>query len=273
MRKLNIDLSFKTKKEIKKMLFQLFYDKDAALEELGLECEDPRNVVNAIIEESKKTQKNLLFGEEVPFLDTKGIDLGIKEPVVRDFVLERCYKAVFDEEVLHCIPKSAKLLKTPDDGSEENQRKLYGGLKELGFSNKEANYLKETINLHPVGLLLDKLEEAKLTDSSDEQSTVVAAEQEKISDDVISVKENPENVSNYISNKDEISDILEMSKSYGIETVDALQEKIGDLTKSLDDLKQLQEKIGKLKKSGIDFDELIKKENVILELFEIMKKF
>ena len=139
------------------ILWQLCYMPDEELNVLRVNDISSKELIDYIIDECSKSSKLPFFGNDTSCVDTHGIDLGIKNNIVRDIVIKRCFDAVFSEQ--HIIKKAIKLLKTEDDGSELNSRRLCGGLKEIGFSNKEANYIKDTCNCYAIALLLEKYEE------------------------------------------------------------------------------------------------------------------
>lgn len=254
-----VDVSSFSVAKVKDILWQLYYSPEDAFKRLKVTEEDVASEM--LVEALIKKHPNLLFGKEQTFLSTEGVDLGIKSPVVRDVILERCHKAIEEED--HCIEKAVKLLRTEDNGEEASYKRLIGGLKEIGFKNKEANYLAGACNLYPVALLLDRLNQQSVVEAED---TAVAVETE---DEVqeVPVPVSSDFITNIVSNKESVDKLLSLISEEDKNLAD-IEHKYESLKAEFDRLNKLLAVANELEQAGISFDELLARKDKVESLFE-----
>lgn len=215
---------------------------------------------------------DLKFGREEPCADTKGIDMGTKNPIIRDILIERCYAAVYEEE--HCIEKAIKLLKTPDDGYEDAVRRLVGGLREIGFSYEEGNYLRATCNLRPVALLLERLWaefETQKEDEVDDDVTPEAIFQEeaKVEPIITSVsKAKVITVPTLLENIEPMRFIFSNGNFSRFEKLGNVDNEIIALQNEISKLRKIQEVGAKLNSSGITSEYVIQNQESLRKFVE-----
>lgn len=264
----NVNVAEFSLEKVKSILWQLYSSPEDAYKRLRIEEKvgtiDTQVIVDAIF---AAYNKPLLFGQEEPFVANYGIDLGIKSNVVRDVVLERCHKAVNDEQ--HCIEKAIKLLKTEDDGEETSYRRLIGGLKEIGFNNREANYLVDSCQLYPVALLLEKLLEAVPKESCNQKVTVISSHAK--------VAEQPVMNQTFISKLVDNASNLNAFYSYvdGYKTEEEVMEKYVSLKKQIEELEPLVALTKNLSQVGLGFETLVsnkEKINDVLTALQALEK-
>lgn len=255
----NVNVAEFSLEKVKSILWQLYSSPEDAYKRLRIEEKvgtiDTQVIVDAIF---AAYNKPLLFGQEEPFVANYGIDLGIKSNVVRDVVLERCHKAVNDEQ--HCIEKAIKLLKTEDDGEETSYRRLIGGLKEIGFNNREANYLVDSCQLYPVALLLEKLLEAVPKESCNQKVTVISSHAK--------VAEQPVMNQTFISKLVDNASNLNAFYSYvdGYKTEEEVMEKYVSLKKQIEELEPLVALTKNLSQVGLGFETLVSNKEKITDV-------
>lgn len=276
--------------ELRSFLWQLFYNKENTLKlhELGDVSAD--EVIEFILKETEKNSRDLKIGKNESVLDTLGIDIGIKNPIVRDIVISRCYEAVFQES--HNILKAAKLLKTSDDGTSFTSKKIFGGLLEIGFSTKEAAYIRQTCNTYPIGLLLERLEEKndaeyekiintysptpqpKIEVEKEEQQVIeVVPVKEEIKEVVIENVIEEDNIDKFTilsNNIDSLAMFITYINNEEIDEKKYLIQKISSLEAELRMLKNGIENIEKL--SGIDLEYILEKREILEKLVRIKGK-
>lgn len=212
------------------------------------------------------------FGRVEPYLDTKGVDMGTKNHIIRDTLIERCYAAVFEEE--HCIEKAIKLLKTPDDGFEDSTRRLVGGLREIGFSYDEGNYLRATCNLRPVALLLERLWaefEAHKQDEIDDEATPEAISQEeaKVEPIIAAIpKAKVITVPTLLENIEPMRFIFSNGNFSRFEKLGNVDNEILALQNEISKLRKIQEVGAKLNDSGITSEYVIQNQESLRKLVE-----
>lgn len=220
------------------------------------------------------------FGRVEPYLDTKGIDMGTKNPIIRDTLIERCYAAVYEEE--HCIEKAIKLLKTPDDGFEDSTRRLVGGLREIGFSYDEGNYLRATCNLRPVALLLERLwadfeaqsevedNEEVLTEEVSQQETISIVKEETKMEPIIAAipKAKVITVPTLLENMEPMRFIFSNGNFSRYEKLDNVDNQIIALQNEISTLRKIQEVSNKLNNSGITPEYVIQNQESLRKFVE-----
>lgn len=283
--------------EFKDVLWRLCYMPEETLKELELEGSDAKEVKQAVLQKAKENPK-FFFAGDTPCVDTLGIDLGVKNAILRDVLIEKCSELVSSRN--RYIEKAIALLRKQDNGTDYAKRNIIGGLKILGFSNEEANYIFDTCNLYPVSLFLERLYEKAKQEGYFTRKTVRNVESTQ--------EENQQTCGNHIVNllnhKDLIKEIFDIAGDFITEeqVLDALKNakepiakleklkkqiaEVSDLvtfdesvTQKIDDaiktsnepisgLETLVSKIQHLKKKGISFDEVIAKKNALLSVFE-----
>lgn len=271
---------------LKNILWQLCYEPDDVLKRLKISDMSAGELTSFIFEECRKNSKVLLFGEEKPFSDTKGIDLGVKNNIVRDAIIQRCYRAIFDEQ--HNIGKAIKLIKTEDDASEIVSRKIFGGLREIGFSNKEANYIKETCNPYPIALLLERLNE----DLMNYLENGDICEYNPITNKVVSTPDIDENmqyeshclnnvndenqevtVFKILENKDDISQFLKIPENQRFTNIESMHNQVARYKSQIEILERMITCAEKLEKAGINLNYLNENKDIISELILVSNRF
>lgn len=255
----NVNVAEFSLDKVKSILWQLYCSPEDAYKRLRLEEKvgtvETQVIVDAVV---KAYNKPLLFGQKEPFVATYGIDLGIKSNVVRDIVLERCHKAVNEEN--HCIEKAIKLLKTEDNGEDVAYRRLIGGLKEIGFTNREANYLVDSCALYPVALLLEKLVEA----IPEGKKPAVKVASKKVTDISEHSSEQPINndlISSLMSNVDDVNAFYAYAGDY--KTAEEVFGKYAKLKEELESLEPLVALSKKLEQAGLSFETLVNNKDKI----------
>jgi len=250
--------TFSTDK-VKDILWQLYYLPEVAFKRLKIETTeaDPQQVAQCLIKAYKAKKPMFLFGQAEPALSTEGIDIGIKFPVVRDIVLEHCYKA---SETRTCpLEKLVKLLKTQDTGDETSMKRIVGGLKAMGFDNDEANYLYKSCNLYPVSLLLEKLDQAATLKNV---VPVVAEEVQKTQ-----VQVNSNFITGIVSNKETVGMLLCLVTEEDKSMAD-IKRKYEGIRAEFDRLNKLLAVANELEQAGISFDELLARKDKVESLFD-----
>lgn len=264
--------------KIKQILWQLYYLPEEAYKQLDIEgiAEFSRNdLVEHILGVCEASNISLYFGKAQPFVSTEGVDLGIKFPVVRDAILERCHAAVFDEE--HCIEKAIKLLKT-DSELELADRRLFGGLKEIGFSNKEASYLKDSCNLYPVSLILERLlDKAKIQEQTEIVEEVIFDENKPVlEEETVEKNEAPEDklkgLLKFIANEEKVKNFYLCMNNRKENSKANVEATIAFYKKELEKLEKALEILSELEEQGITFDELINKEAELKAFLKLVKE-
>ena len=263
----------------KKFLWCLVYAPEVALEryeELYEEIYKDSDVKETNYEKIQSyilaKYPDLEFAGIEPCLDTKGIDMGTKNPIIRDTLIERCYSAVYQEE--HCIEKAIKLLKTPDDGFEDSTRRLVGGLREIGFSYDEGNYLRATCNLRPVALLLERLWaefEAHKQDEIDDEATPEAISQEeaKVEPIIAAIpKAKVITVPTLLENIEPMRFIFSNGNFSRFEKLGNVDNEILALQNEISKLRKIQEVGAKLNDSGITSEYVIQNQESLRKLVE-----
>lgn len=260
-----LNLGILSNEELKEYLWKLTYDPISVMQSFSNDI-SMEKFIGMVVAETRNENRNLHFAEAEPVFDTLGVDLGIKNPIVRDVLIERCYKAVFEEE--REVEKIIKLLKTEDDGSELSSRRFYGGLKAMGFGNDEANYIKETCSLYPVSLLLMRL----VTNSSIQDiSNVQSSTDEKIST-TFKVPDNTKVTTlAVIENEENIIQVLDCVSKYDITNLEQVTSKIEELKVQIDFLQNISNVIQSLSNEGITLEYVISKREAIEKLFELKK--
>lgn len=244
----------------KDILWQLYYSPEDAFKRLKVTEEmEPEMIAEALL----KKRPNMLFGKEQAFLSTEGVDLGIKAPVVRDVILERCHKAVEEED--HCIEKAVKLLRTEDNGEEASYKRLIGGLKEIGFKNKEANYLAGACNLYPVSLLLDRLNQQVKNAVEVAVETVVEDEAHETQE--VPVPVSSDFITSIVSNKETVDMLFSMITEEDKSMAD-IKCKFESTRAELNRISKLLAVVNELEQAGISFDELMERKDKVESLFD-----
>lgn len=252
--------------EIKKILWRLCYEPENILKEIELEDTDPKEAREAILSKCKEAEITLNFGDENPALDTLGIDLGIKNTVVRDVLLQKVYEAI--DSNFYNIPKAVTLL-TTDYLESIKESKVIGGLKILGFLNVEANYLYNSCNLYPVGLLLKKI-----MDKSNEKISTTVPARSQVVRRVVEVEEKKVKKSStnraavLVSNKETIEDVFSLLKDE--KDLAQIRADLEAAKKEVERLQKLESLISILSSNGISLEEIIDKKQKLLELFSAM---
>lgn len=268
----NVNVAEFSLEKVKSILWQLYSSPEDVYKRLRIEEKvgtiDTQVIVDAIF---AAYNKPLLFGQEEPFVANYGIDLGIKSNVVRDVVLERCHKAVNDEQ--HCIEKAIKLLKTEDDGEETSYRRLIGGLKEIGFNNREANYLVDSCHLYPVALLLEKLLEV----IPKEKKVVPKTRKVTVISDHTTVAEQPVMNQTFISKLVDNASSVNAFYSYvdRYQSEKEVMEKYVSLKNQLEELEPLVALSKNLAQVGLGFETLVsnkEKINDVLTALQALEK-
>lgn len=277
---------------LKKFLWCLVYAPEVALERYEELYEDIYKDSDLKEKNLEKIQSDILdrypnleFGREKPCSDTKGVDMGTKNPIIRDTLIERCYAAVFEED--HCIERAIKLLKTPDDDFDETTRRLVGGLKEIGFSYDEGNYLRRTCNLRPVALLLERLwgsfEAQREKEINEKVSPVVVPQEETIS---MFKKEEPKpqvvvaavpnatvpnptvSFPTLLENMEPMRFIFSNGNFSRFEKIDNVDQEIIALENEISALRKIQEAGAKLNNSGITSEYVIRNKETLKKFIE-----
>ena len=217
-----------------------------------------------MVKEVRNPERNLKFAEAEPIRDTLNVDLCIKNPVVRDIVIERCYAALEEERE---IEKIIKLLKTEDDGSELSSRRFYGGLKAIGFNNDEANYLKETCALYPMSLLLTRL----VTNNTDNSTNKSETENVEISELETSAIDMKATTLSIIQNQETVQQVLHCIVTNNIEDLLQVNQKVVELKEQLELLENFEKSVKMLESKGIMFDYIVSKKDSISKFLELEK--
>ena len=282
---------------LREILWRLCYDKENTLQFLQAENVVTDEIIKELLIECAKNERNIKFAAEKPVLDTLGVDLGIKNPVVRDVIILRCYKAVFNEQ--HHIKKAINLIKTEDDGTTYSSRRMFGGLLEIGFSSNEVSYIKETCNLYPISLLLERLDN-KLGDEiekenvnkevpynlmeelfknvTDETMLDTITETEAVKIDVITPVEQPKtspqfNLNNLIKmNEDVILAFLDFCGEYQLKTEKELYNYIENLKSRLEFVENMIKNVNQEAGEGIDVGYVLQKRDTLVKLFQVKKE-
>lgn len=260
--------------EIKKLLWRLCYDSEVTLEELDLEKDvvTISDVKTSILQQAReKFGIKFLFAGKEPYADTFGIDLGIKDPVVRDTLLYKCYKFVenaTDDEISIVVG----LLKT-DVESEKAERRLVGGLKAIGFGNKAAKYLYETCCLYPVSLLLTKMmeKEAAAVEEKYNQEVVICASNTTEQPTVAEVKkETTVSTAVYVYNKAAIEELF----AFGLAsetTKEEVEKALENAKKELERLEKIMSLVVELEGNGLTLEDVLAKREKLTNFFRAME--
>ena len=253
------ELSSYDEETIKDLLWQVCYNFKNINEEHNQKYKSSKEAINYIINKCKENGINISFAGENSAKDTMGVDLGINNPIVVDVIVKRCYSAVYKED--SCIEKVIKLLKTQDTGSNNTHKRIFGGLRELGFSTEEANYLKETCNLYPVALFLERLWDFSKKDKIEDKEQNINVEKEEEEQEIIQfisyedkeIKDNTKgNLLNVIiENKESIQKVIKTFNENCIYTMESLDEQIQETKQLLDTLLDTKKEILKLESKGI----------------------
>ena len=257
-----IDLKKYNKEEIKSILWRLCYDSNKVLEEMELKDTESKKVIEFVLKKCGEEEVALCFGDENPYFDTQSIDLGIKNPIVRDVLLEKSYSAVETSPYI----KKAITLFTTDYLESLKESKVIGGLKILGFSNQEANYLYNSCNLYPIGLLLKKLVEKQ---EKEPKKVIEKTFKEQVKPVVVEKKKSSTTkVTTLVANKELIEEIFKLLKDEktSLEVSNALEVAHAEVKR----LQELQKLLNELSLNGISFEEIIEKKQKLYELYSAM---
>jgi len=147
------DISRYDDNALKHILWQLCYNPFETAFKMGFgECNE-EDLKKFILSKAKEEGRLLDFACEAPVLETYGVDMGIKNPIVRDYIIEKCHAVALKDDV----NKILRLLKTEERGDVESSRKIHGGLREMDLLREEASYIQETCNVYPIYLLLQRI--------------------------------------------------------------------------------------------------------------------
>lgn len=300
------ELSSYDEETIKDLLWQVCYDFKNINEGHNQKYKSSKEAINYIINKCKESGINISFAGENSAKDTMEVDLGINNPIVVDVIVKRCYAAVYNENC--CIEKVIKLLKTQDTGSNNSHKRIFGGLRELGFSAEEADYLKETCNLYPVALFLERLwdfskkhqiktnvdgstsskeiiEEKIISipniDNLDTNKHQINSTPNTIEENVSITNANTTNgyvnknslLNSLLQNEDSIEKIIRFFRIKEIKSIAELDTKIQETEKLLDSLLEVKEEILKLEQNGIAGEYIATKISVIEKLFSTINEF
>ena len=253
------ELSSYDEETIKDLLWQICYNFKNINEEHNQKYKSSKEAINYIINKCKENGINISFAGENSAKDTMGVDLGINNPIVLDVIVRRCYAAVYEEE--RCIEKVIKLLKTEDTGFDNSHKRIFGGLRELGFSAEEADYLKGTCHLYPVALFLERLWDFSKKDKIEDKEQNINVEKEEEEPEIIQFisygnevtkvnsKENLLNV--IIENKESIEKVIKIFNENSINSIELLDKQIQETEALLDTLLDIKGEIFKLESKGI----------------------
>lgn len=235
-----IDLTMKTE-EIKKLLWELTYNPAETLSKLSVEAEEgeeeeiAKEIKAAILQKIREEKKTFLFAQKDPVVSTEGVDMEITDPVVRDIIIEKCYSAVAENS--ENLEKAIGLLAT-QSYHWNYERRLFGGLRSIGFNAMEADYIKRTCELYPVHSLLKQLKEkgalsgtgTKKVKAEKEPNQVEPKEKEKVTTSLDAV--------NLIQKKEEIEKILTVLDKGAITSSSELEERKKTLLQQREFLEQ-----------------------------------
>lgn len=274
--KVNVEIGNFGIGEIKKLLWRLCYDPEVTLEEIKLEKDVViADVKTSILQQAReKFGIKFLFAGKEPYAGTFGIDLGIKDPVVRDTVIYKCYKFV-ENAKNDDVSKAVGLLKT-DPESEKAEARLVGGLKALGFGNKAAKYLYETCCLYPISLLLARMleEEAEETEAEEGAggNTVICASNTNFRPAKVGVeKETTVSTELYVRNKAEIKELFAFGLA--IETTkEEVEKELENAKKELERLEKIMELITGLEENGLTLEDVLAKKEKLTNFFTAMEE-
>lgn len=269
--------------ELMSVLWNLCYNEKATLEELELTNNSGKEVIEYILADAEKNSRDLKIGKAEPVLDTQGIDLGIKNRIVRDVVLCYVYRAVYDSD--RNVIKAAKLLKTQDDGTSYSSRRIFGGLLEIGFSKEETEYVKQTCDTYPIGLLIERLITNKQQkedyyevlefvtnntpiDSEVDEPEIPESGLEVTTVELVNTPDNPfKKMELILANADILEEFVWYIAENEMYTEESIIDKIDSLEKELKILRSGLECVENL--SGIDLDYVLAKKDVLLDLFKL----
>lgn len=261
--------------EVKNLLWKLCYNTEEALKELELEEENLSTVKEKIFQIYNENGTKLLFGQEMPCVDTLGVDLGIKDPIIRDTIIERCYRQV--EVGNPFVEKAAGLLKIENDGTEQSQRRLIGGLKAIKFTNEEANYLFKTCELYPISIFLSRLinkKNAEIKEANVESFDTIKHLQKR---EELQEIQNAESIKNttmankktiLVENKTDIEMLFSLLKDE--KNLDDVKSGFNKARAELDRYQKISDLIFVFNEKGIEFEELLSKKENLLSLYRAM---
>ena len=274
---------------------------EETLKELELEGRDSKEVKQAVLQKAKENPK-FLFAGKTPCVDTLGIDLCIKDEVLRDILIEKCSELITSKN--RYIEKAIVLLgwDLSDKDEQRAEKNIIGGLKILGFSDMEANYIFKTCSLYPVSLFLKRLYEkakeegyfARKTERKNETEKVAQENQQTCGNQIVNLLNHKDlikeifDIAGEFTTEEQVLDALKNAKE-PIAKLEKLKKQIAEVsdlvtfdesvTQKIDDaiktsnepisgLEILVSKIQHLKRKNISFDEVIAKKNALLSVFE-----
>lgn len=271
--------------QLRKILWMLCYTPEYELKWLNEDEVSAEYLIKHIFDECKKSSRQLLFGGDKAIADIKNIDLGITNGIVRDVIIKRCYDAVFHEN--HCIERAIKLLQTEESELESCTKRIVGGLLEIGFSSKEALYIRQTCNCYPIGLLLDRYNqelqekqnsgelrgglgiEIPLINStrSNPGKLIAVSMQEKNDSNSI-----PVSVGSLLKNKEIISKLLSPeSEAFDFNGLDEISSEILAVKERLDKLCDLENDLKNLEADGISLGYIAGRKDEIKNFYVSME--
>ncbi len=285
---------------VKKVCWQLFYDREGAFKQLKIfDHFDDENLsaevlAKEILEGYRQdvcgTKIPLNFGSAEPLLTDMGVELGIKSPIVRDVLLDRCHEIIYGQRPLNdgLITKVIKLFKTPED-ADNHESRVVGGLKQIRFTNSEANWLYKTTNLYPFGILLERLlmertkideleqqhEAEQKVEETDKVEQHHEAEQKAEETARVEPKQKPKQVSSFVSGVNEYKEqIKQLYELMGEEdTLGSITEKLEKYKKELQRIEEILSIVELFRSVGLNPEELIERKEAVVNLFAALDQF
>lgn len=266
----NVEVTDRDVKDIRNLLWKLCYKPEETLCELELDTNIAANdVIDYILQQCEEERINLFFAGKIPCVDTLGVEIGIKNAVVRDILLEHASNAV--ENYLELAGRASTLL-TKNYPEYQEEAKKIGGLKAIRFTDEEANYLYKTCNLHPVGLFLKRLiakkqeKSEKLVETAKTVPNIEIQEVPLVQEGKVSEVKNEPNepketfkAAAIIKNKELVQKFLKVSEDVNLDTLDKDIEDLQIKLNHLLDVKNLQ---NDLVKNNVSVDMLKRTEKI-----------